>query len=152
MYKYKSGIRPQDCGAQNIWGFEIQTDYLISSRQPDLVNSQQKKRTCRIFSFAVTLENRVKIKENEKVMIPTYFQGTKKSFEYEADDSNCNGCALNYPKNFIKRTMRLKNQRTSSDPPIYSIKSGQNSKNISGNMRRLAVLQIPVKDRQLTLE
>ena len=42
------------------WDFEIQTDPLVSARQPDLVivnkkkkKKKKKKRTCRIFDFAV---------------------------------------------------------------------------------------------------
>ena len=41
-----------------------QTDHLISARRPDLVI--KKKRTCKIVNFAVPVEHRVKLKENEK--------------------------------------------------------------------------------------
>ena len=38
--------------------FEIQTDYLISARRPDLVivKKMEKKRTCRIVDYAVPLD------------------------------------------------------------------------------------------------
>ena len=45
-----------------LWEFEIQTDYLISARRPDLVIVNIKKRTCRVVAFAVP----VKLKESEK--------------------------------------------------------------------------------------
>ena len=46
-----------------LWDFEIQTDYLILSRRPDLVI---KKRTGRIVYFAVPTDHRVKSKESDK--------------------------------------------------------------------------------------
>ena len=47
--------------------FEIQTEYLISVRRPDLmIFNSKKKRTCRIVGFAVPADNRVKVKESEK--------------------------------------------------------------------------------------
>ena len=51
--------------------FEIQTSYLILTRQPDrvIVNQKRKKerkRTCRTVGFTVLTDHRVKIKENDK--------------------------------------------------------------------------------------
>ena len=52
--------------------FEVQTDYQISARRPDLkiINKkkkkEKKKRTCRIVDFAVPADHRVKLKECEK--------------------------------------------------------------------------------------
>ena len=51
------------------WDFEIQTDHLISARQPDLVIINRKKRTCHIVDFAVLADHIVKLKENEKKYI-----------------------------------------------------------------------------------
>ena len=48
------------------WDFDIQTDPLISDRQPDLIVINKKKRTCRIVDFAVSADQRVKLKESEK--------------------------------------------------------------------------------------
>ena len=46
---------------------EIQTDYLISARRPDLVIVNKKKeRTCRIVDFSVPADHRIKLKENKK--------------------------------------------------------------------------------------
>ena len=44
------------------------------------------------------------------------------------------------------------NKRTSGDHPNYSIvEFGQNTEKSPGNLRRLVVTQIPLKDHQLTL-
>ena len=49
-----------------LWGFEIQTDHLITARRTDLVIIYKKMRTCRIVNFAVPVDPRVIIKESEK--------------------------------------------------------------------------------------
>ena len=49
-----------------IWDFDIQKDLLISTRRPDLVIVDKKKRTCGIVDFAVPTDQRVKLKESEK--------------------------------------------------------------------------------------
>ena len=49
-----------------LWDFEIQTDHLISTRRPDPVIINKKKRTCQIVDFAVLADLIVKLKENEK--------------------------------------------------------------------------------------
>ena len=53
-----------------LWDFEIQTDYLISARRPDLVivkkkkkKKKKKKRTCWIADFTVPADHRLKFKE-----------------------------------------------------------------------------------------
>ena len=55
---------------QILWDFEIQTDHLISARQPDLVIIKKREGTCKIVDFAVKIvdfaEHRVKLKESEK--------------------------------------------------------------------------------------
>ena len=54
-----------------LWDLEINTDHLISVRQPDqvIVNKKEKKSkkgTCRIVDFAVSEDHRVKSKESKK--------------------------------------------------------------------------------------
>ena len=55
------------------WDFEILTDYQIPTRRPNLVivnkrkkKKEKRKRTCWIVDFAVPVDHREKIKENEK--------------------------------------------------------------------------------------
>ena len=49
-----------------LWDFEIQTDHLISARQPDFIIINRKKRTCLSVDFAVPAEHKVKLKESKK--------------------------------------------------------------------------------------
>ena len=54
--------------------FEIQSDHLISARQPNLVivkkkKRKKKKRTCQIVDFAVPADHMIKLKEGEKKYI-----------------------------------------------------------------------------------
>ena len=50
-----------------LWVFDIQTDLLISTRRPNLiVINNRKKRTCKIVDFAVLADHRIKLKEKEK--------------------------------------------------------------------------------------
>ena len=51
-----------------LWDFDIQTDYLISTRRPDLIiiNQKKKKKICKIVDFAVPADHRIKLKECEK--------------------------------------------------------------------------------------
>ena len=48
------------------WDFDIETDYLISARRPDLIVINKNKRTCKIFDFAVPADHRIKLKESKK--------------------------------------------------------------------------------------
>ena len=50
------------------WDFDIQKDHRISARRSDLIiiNSNNKKRTCRFVDFTVPADHRVKLKESEK--------------------------------------------------------------------------------------
>ena len=49
-----------------LWDFNIRTDPLISTRRPDILIINKKKRTCKIVDFAVPADHKVKFRENEK--------------------------------------------------------------------------------------
>ena len=68
--------------------------------------------------------------------------------EHESDgDDNYNWCTWNNPQRIGTGTGRLRNQRTSEDHPDYSIiKIDQKTKKSPGDLRRLAVTQIPVEN------
>ena len=51
---------------KHLWDFDIQTDLLISARQPDLIIIIKKLRTCRIADFFVPVNHELKLKECEK--------------------------------------------------------------------------------------
>ena len=40
-----------------LWDFDIQTDHLISARQPDLMIMDKITRTCKIVDFAVPADH-----------------------------------------------------------------------------------------------
>ena len=49
------------------WDFDIHTDHLISARRPGLiVINNKKKRTFKIVDFAVSANNRIKLKKKGK--------------------------------------------------------------------------------------
>ena len=49
-----------------IWDFKIQTDHLISARQPSKINKYKKMWTCIVVDFTVSADHWVKLKESEK--------------------------------------------------------------------------------------
>ena len=54
-----------------LWDSEIQTDHLISARQPDLEMVKKKKKkkkeqTCRIVDFTVPADHRIKAERKRK--------------------------------------------------------------------------------------
>ena len=70
--------------------------------------------------------------------------------EHENDgDSNYNWCVLEG----LVRGLRAGNQKTCRDHPNYSItKIGQNTQRSTGDLKRLAVIQTPMKNHQLIQE
>ena len=46
-----------------LWNFDIKTDHLVSVRP---YNIQEKKRTSKIVNFALSVDLRIKLKENKK--------------------------------------------------------------------------------------
>ena len=81
-----------------LWGFEIQTDHLISARRPDLITlkkKKKKKKTCRVEDFTVPAYLKVKLKEGEiwDIYLDRARELKKTTLEPENDgDTNCNGC------------------------------------------------------------
>ena len=68
-----------------LWDFEIQTDQAILARRLGLILI--KKRTCDLVDFDITVDNRMKRKENEKILGSC--QRAKKDVEHEGDgDTN----------------------------------------------------------------
>ena len=49
-----------------LWDVNIQTDYLIPARRPDLMIINKRKRICKIVDFAVPADHRINLKECEK--------------------------------------------------------------------------------------
>ena len=72
----------------------------------------------------------------------------KKLWKHESDDcTNCDWCFWHSNKRIIKGPGGLGNWRTSGHHPNDSIiEDGQNTEKSSGDLRRLAVTQTPVKN------
>ena len=74
-----------------LWDSDIHTDHLIPVRRPDLIIINKKKRTCKIVDFALTADNRIKLKECEKK--DKYFnlaRQFKKTMKHAGDNyTNC---------------------------------------------------------------
>ena len=81
-----------------LWGFDVQTDHLISVRRPHLLiinnNNNNKKKTCKIVDFAVPADHRIKLKECEKRdKYQDLARESKKTMEHEGDNyTNCGWC------------------------------------------------------------
>ena len=75
-----------------LWDFDIHTDHLISTRRPDLIIINKKKRTCKIVNFAVSADHRIKLKECEKKdKYLKLARELKKNMEHAGDNyTNCN--------------------------------------------------------------
>ena len=72
---------------------------------------------------------------------------------HESDvDNNCNWCAWYRHQRIGAGNGGLENKRMAGDHPNYSIiKIGQNTEKSPGDLRRLAVTQIPVRNYRLKL-
>ena len=77
----------------------------------------------------------------------------EETVEHESDVyTNCNWCSWYSHQKINKGTGGLENKRTNGDHPnYYTIEIGQNTEKSPGNLRRLAVTEILVKDHQLTV-
>ena len=139
-----------------LWDFDIQMDHLISPRRPDfiLINKKKKERTWKTVDFAVPTDHRIKLKEGEKKdKYLDFAWELKKTMEHEGDyNTNRDWYFWHSPQRIIKGTGGLGNKMTSGDHSIYDIiENGQNTEECPGDLRRLAVAQILVKEHQLKL-
>ena len=71
---------------------------------------------------------------------------------YSKPNTSSGSCTWDHPQMIDKRTGRLENKRTNSDYTNYSIiRIRRNIGKSPGHLRRLAVIQIPLGNHQLTL-
>ena len=137
-YMYNPAFVLENDTHKLLWDFNIQTDHLISSRRPDLITINKKKRTCKIVDFVVLANHRIKLKENEKK--DNYLdlaRKLEKTMEHEGDNyTNCDWCFWYSHQRIIKGTGRLGNKRTSEDlPNNYIIEKGQNTEKSPGDLK-----------------
>ena len=98
-------IRPGEWDAQTSLGFwdTNGSPNLGQTTRPS--ENQQKKRTCRMVDFVISVDLRVKIKDSEKrVKYIDLARQLKKTMEREGDkDTNCVRCTWESPKGLVKR-------------------------------------------------
>ena len=114
----------------------------------------KKMRSCRIVNFAVSADHSVKLKERERELSTnTLLEKWKKQLEHETDGvTNCNWRTRYYPQRIGTGTGGLGDKRMGGEYPNDSIvEIGQNTKKSPGDLRKLAVLQTPVKNHQIML-
>ena len=121
--------------------FEIQTDHLISARQPDILMVNKTKRTYLTVDFAVPSDHWVKLKGSEKKKKGKYLdlaRELKKTTEHESDgNTNCNRCARYRHQSIGKKSGGIWNKTTSGDRPNYcTVKIGQNTEKSPGDLRK----------------
>ena len=106
--------------------------------------------------FAIPTDNRVKIKESKngnKYLDLARELRKLRNMRVTDGDATCNWNTWNNPPMFLKEVTRVGNQRTNRDHIDNSIlEICQNPEKSTGNLRRLAVTQTPVKDHQQTLK
>ena len=61
MIYAQPSICPGELDTNFLWGVAIQSDQLISARQPELIIINKKKRTCRIVDFDFLADHCVKV-------------------------------------------------------------------------------------------
>ena len=105
--------------------------------------------------FAVPADYRVKLKESGRRISTWTLQGNKKkkTVERKGDDYTDYNCCSWYSHARIgKRIGELENKKTSGDHLNYCIiEIAHNPEDGPGDLRRLDITQLPVKDHQLTL-
>ena len=151
-YNYKPKYILENEIHKLLWDFEIQTDHLISARQPNLIIINRKKRICRIVNFAVPADHRVKFKESEKN--DKYLDLTRelKKLWNTKVATICNWCSWYSNQSIDTMPGGLGNKMKNGDHPNHCIiEIGQNTEKSPGDLRLLAVTKTTVKDHQLML-
>ena len=114
-------------------------------------NNQQKKRTCNIVDFAVPADHKIKLKEYEKKY--KYLDLTKELKKLWNMKVTIIPIVIGAFGTVTKGLLKgLENKRMGGDHPnYYIIENGQNTEKSPGDLRRLAITQIPMKNQQLKL-
>ena len=126
--------------------FEIQTNYQVSARQPDLVIVKKKKKKKKRKkkekrTFAILVDRRVKLKECEKR--GKFLDLVRKLEKQRNMKVTVVPILVGALGTIPKETGRLRNQRTSEEYPDYSItKIKQNTETRPGDLQSF---KLPVK-------
>ena len=130
-----------------LWDFEIRTDPLISARRTDLWKPTRKRKLAELQTFLsrlITEQNWKKVKW--RINTSTLLENCKHCQKYKLYLV----LWVKSPKDY-KRTGGLGNGWTSRDHPNYSIiKTGHNTEESPGDLRRPTVTQTSVRNHRLT--
>ena len=137
------------------WDFEIQTDPPIPTWRLHLVTVNEKKRNCWIVNIVVPVGYRFKIKGSKnrdkdldlarELRRPWNMKVTVIPIVIDAFET--------VPKGLGKEAWKAGDRSTNLNQPISSIAEiGHNTEKKPGELKRLTVIQTPVKYHQLTLE
>ena len=138
-----------------LWDFDIQTDCLISTRKPDLIIINKKKKenlqNCWLCCPSWPQNKTERMWKKNKYIDLAW--ELKKTMEHENDNyTNCDWYFWYSNKRMIKGTGELGSWGTSEDHTNYSIiEDGQNTEKSLKELRGLAVTQTPLKDHLLKL-
>ena len=152
-YMHNPAPVPENDTHKLLGDFDIHTDHLISARRPDLIIINKKRE----FAKLSTMLSQLTTEKNERMwkegLVPRPCLGIEKAVEHESDNrTNCDWCFWHNNKRIIKSPGGLGSWRTGRDYPNDSItENGQNTEKRPEDLRRLAVIQTPVKNHQLTL-
>ena len=139
---------------QFLWDFDIQTGYLISARQPDLIIINKKMGTCKIVDFAVLADHWVKLKENEKKdRYLVFARELKKLWNMKMTFIPIViGILGTVSKGLLKGLEDLEIRGwVETNQTTALLRLAQNTEKNPGDLRRPAVTLTPVKDHQLKL-
>ena len=139
------------------WDAQISLGFWDTNKSPNVGQTtkrkERKNQNCRIVDFAVPADNWIKIKESEKRdKYQDLARGLKNLWNMKVTVIliviGTLGIIL---KRIGEVTGTLGNKRTSGDHPDHIIKIGLNTEKSPGDLRRLAVIQSPVRNYLLTL-
>ena len=129
-------------------------DHLIPARRPDLIIINNRKRICKIVDFAAPADHRINLKESEKKdKYLDLARELKKLWNMKVTIVPIViGAFDTVTKGFLKGLEDLEVSGWVETIQTDSIaEDGQNTETSPGDLRRLAVIQTPVKNHQLIL-
>ena len=116
-------------------------------------NNNKNNNNNKLVNFAIPSDHRVKLKEREKKdEYLNLARNLKKLLNMKMKILPIVISALGTVTKDWQKNRGLGNKRTRGDNPNYSlVEIGQNTEKSTGDLRRLAVTQTPMKDHQITL-
>ena len=135
-----------------LWDYDIQTDHLISARQPGQV-IVNKKRDLPKRTFCCPGSPLNKIKKWKPWYKSRLCLRTKKANEFEGDgNTSCNWCTWNNLQGLLEglEYLKIRGQMETIHPTAI-MRIGQNTEKDLEDLKRLDVVHIPMKYHQVTL-